>query len=83
MMAPQSSCHIPFAHYALIYIDSAGKLGCEESASITEQNMTLFSPDVRQTFLETLGEKIGLHQPLSGGMFLYPTSHVEFKLILP
>ncbi|KAJ5754675.1 hypothetical protein N7533_004218 [Penicillium manginii] len=51
------------------------KLGCEESPSITEQNMTLFSPDVRQTFLETLGEKIGLHQPLSGGMFFSNTCH--------
>lgn len=81
-MAPQSSCHIPFAHYALIYVDSAGKLGCEESASITEQNMTLFSPDVRQSFLETLGEKIGLHQPLAGGMFSWIPSRFEFKLIM-
>jgi hypothetical protein len=81
-MAPQSSCHIPFAHYALIYVDSTGKLGCEESPSITEQNMTLFSPDVRQTFLETLGEKIGLHQPLSGGMFFSNTCHFVCKLII-
>lgn len=66
MAAPQPSCHIPFAHYALIYVDSAGKLGCEESASIMDQNITLFTPDVRQTFLETLGEKIGFHQPLVG-----------------
>lgn len=66
MMSSQSPCHIPFAHYALIYVDSSGKLGCEESASIMEQNTTLFTPDVRQAFLETLGEKIGFPQPIAG-----------------
>lgn len=77
MAAPQPSCHIPFAHYALIYVDSAGKLGCEESASIMDQNLTLFTPDVRQTFLETLGEKIGFHQPLVGCMYHIPACFIS------
>lgn len=68
-MAPPS-CHIPFAHYALIYVDSTGKLGCQESPSIIEQNVTLFTPDVRQTFLELLGEKVGFQQPISARMFI-------------
>jgi hypothetical protein len=66
MMTPArpASFRMPYAHYALIYLDSEGKLKVDESASIKEQNSTIFTPEVRQNFLEILGERIGLHQPL-------------------
>lgn len=66
MMTPTrpASFRMPYAHYALIYLDNEGKLKVDESASIKEQNSTIFTPEVRQNFLEILGERIGLHQPL-------------------
>ena len=64
MMTPsRSSFRLPYAHYALIYLDSEGKLKVDESSSIQEQNSTIFTPEVRQNFLEILGERIGFHQP--------------------
>lgn len=65
MMAPSRSSHfrMPFAHYAMIYLDNEGKLKVDESASIQEQNSTIFTPEVRQNFLEILGERIGFHPP--------------------
>lgn len=66
MMTPSrpSPVRIPFAHYALIYLDNEGKLKVDESASIQEQNSTIFTSEVRQNFLEILGERIGYHQPI-------------------
>jgi hypothetical protein len=66
MMTPSrsSSFRMPFAHYALIYLDNEGKLKVDESASIQEQNSTIFTPEVRQNFLEILGERIGFQQPV-------------------
>ncbi|KAJ5176743.1 uncharacterized protein N7482_002620 [Penicillium canariense] len=65
MMTPsRSSFRLPYAHYALIYLDNDGKLKVDESASIQEQNSTVFTPEVRQNFLEILGERIGFHQPI-------------------
>jgi hypothetical protein len=55
---------MPYAHYALIYLDNEGKLKVEESASIQEQNSTIFTPEVRQNFLEILGERIGYQPPM-------------------
>jgi hypothetical protein len=55
---------MPYAHYALIYLDNEGKLKVDESASIQEQNSTIFTPEVRQNFLEILGERIGFQQPM-------------------
>lgn len=49
----------------MIYLDREGKLKVEESQSIQEQNTTLFTPEVRQNFLEKLGDGIGFHQPIS------------------
>jgi midasin (ATPase involved in ribosome maturation) len=59
-----SSSGMPFAHYALIYLDNEGKLKVDESASIQEQSSTIFTPEVRQNFLEILRECIGFQQPI-------------------
>ncbi|KAA8641845.1 uncharacterized protein ATNIH1004_010784 [Aspergillus tanneri] len=58
------SFNIPFAHYALIYLDNLGRLEVNESPSIREHNSTLFTPEVREKFLEVLGTKIGYHKPM-------------------
>lgn len=47
----------------MIYLDRDGKLKVEESSSIQEQNSTIFTSEVRQNFLEILGERIGYHAP--------------------
>lgn len=47
----------------MIYLDHDGKLKVDESSSIQEQNSTVFTPEVRQNFLEILGERIGYHAP--------------------
>lgn len=66
MMTPtrSPSFRMPYAHYALIYLDNEGKLKVDESASIQEQKSTIFTPEVRQNFLEILGERIGFQQPM-------------------
>lgn len=64
MTHSRSSFHLPCVHYALIYLDNEGKLKVDESASIQEQNTTLFTPEVRQNFLEILGERIGFQRPV-------------------
>lgn len=70
MMTPtRSSFRLPYAHYALIYLDNEGKLKVDESPSIQEQNSTVFTPEVRQNFLEILGERIGFHQPVARRMY--------------
>ena len=53
----------PYAHFSMIYVDHDGKVKVEESASIQEQNTTIFTPEVRQSFLEVLGERIGYQPP--------------------
>lgn len=64
----QPQLHLPYPHYALIYIDNTGKLNIQESLSIKEQQRTMFSPSVQERFLETLGPKIGYHKPLALSM---------------
>ncbi|KAL4940740.1 hypothetical protein BDV06DRAFT_16214 [Aspergillus oleicola] len=65
MGAPlRPSLNLPFAHYALIYYDNKGKIRVKESASIEEQNHSVFTPDVREKFLEIIGPKIGYQKPL-------------------
>ncbi|KAL4784624.1 hypothetical protein BJX76DRAFT_356857 [Aspergillus varians] len=65
MGAPlRPSINLPFAHYALIYYDNMGKIKVSESSSIQEQNRSVFTPDVREKFLEIIGPKIGYHKPL-------------------
>ncbi|KAL4890364.1 hypothetical protein BDV59DRAFT_97272 [Aspergillus ambiguus] len=72
---------LPFAHYALIYMDNMGKLKVSESPSIREQHDTLFTPDVREKFLEILGPKIGYHKPMlrrfSGAGSSYGYAHPD------
>ncbi|KAJ6110304.1 hypothetical protein N7486_002539 [Penicillium sp. IBT 16267x] len=61
MMTPsRSSIRLPYAHYAMIYLDSEGKIKVDESSSIQEKNSSLFTPEVRQNFLEILGESVSL-----------------------
>jgi len=64
MASSRSSFRLPYAHYALIYLDNEGNLKVDESASIKEQNSTVFTPEIRQNFLEILGERIGYQQPV-------------------
>jgi hypothetical protein len=61
-LSVRSSINIPYAHYAMIYLDNMGKLKVMESPSIQEQNETVFTPEVRERFLETLAAKVG-YQP--------------------
>ncbi|KAL2868222.1 uncharacterized protein BJX67DRAFT_380417 [Aspergillus lucknowensis] len=80
MSAPlHPSVNLPFAHYALIYLDNMGKLKVSESPSIQEQNRTVFTPEVREKFLEILGSKIGYHKPLlrraSAAPYAYNHTH--------
>lgn len=63
MTNSRSSFRPPYAHFAMIYLDRDGKLKVDESSSIQEQNSTVFTPEVRQNFLEILGERIGYHVP--------------------
>lgn len=63
MTHSRSSFRPPHTHYAMIYLDQDGKLKVDESSSIQEHNATVFSPEVRQNFLEILGERIGYHAP--------------------
>lgn len=56
--------NLPFAHYALIYYDNMGKIKVSESPSIQEQHCSVFTPDVREKFLEIIGPKIGYNKPL-------------------
>ncbi|CAI7617818.1 unnamed protein product [Penicillium discolor] len=63
MTNSRSSFRPPYAHFAMIYLDRDGKLSVDESSSIQEQNSTVFTPEVRQNFLEILGERIGYHAP--------------------
>ncbi|KAJ9481677.1 hypothetical protein VN97_g11790, partial [Penicillium thymicola] len=64
MTNSRSSFRPPYAHFAMIYLDCDRKLGIVESSSVRGQNSTLFTPEVRQNFLEILGERIGYHAPI-------------------
>lgn len=48
----------------MIYLDRDGMLGVIESSSIREQKSTVFTPEVRQNFLDILGKNIGYHTPV-------------------
>ncbi|KAJ5512581.1 hypothetical protein N7463_002133 [Penicillium fimorum] len=63
MSSSRPSFRPPYSHFAMIYLDRDGKLKVDESSSIQEQNSTVFTPEVRQNFLEILGERIGYHAP--------------------
>ncbi|KAF4218227.1 hypothetical protein CNMCM6805_000651 [Aspergillus fumigatiaffinis] len=59
-----SSINIPYAHYAMIYLDNMGNLKVMGSPSIKEQSETVFTPEVRESFLEILGAKVGYQPPM-------------------
>ncbi|KAF4221633.1 hypothetical protein CNMCM6457_001784 [Aspergillus fumigatiaffinis] len=63
-LSMRSSINIPYAHYAMIYLDNVGRLKVVESPSIQEQNETVFTPEVRERFLELLGAKIEYQLPM-------------------
>ncbi|KAH1912422.1 hypothetical protein KXW47_007989, partial [Aspergillus fumigatus] len=63
-LSVRSSINIPYAHYAMIYIDNMGRLKVIESPSIQEQNETVFTTEVCERFLEILGAKIGYQPPM-------------------
>ncbi|KAF3403911.1 Uncharacterized protein F1880_010277 [Penicillium rolfsii] len=63
---PEHSCiRVPFEHYVLIYVDDKRKLRVKESDSIREETSIVFTPEVRQNFLEILGDGID-HHPVTG-----------------
>ncbi|GFG18527.1 uncharacterized protein YDR124W, partial [Aspergillus lentulus] len=63
-LSMRSSINIPYAHYAMIYLDNVDRLKVTESPSVQEQNETVFTPEVRERFLEILGAKIGYQRPM-------------------
>jgi hypothetical protein len=67
-LSVRSSINIPYAHYAMIYLDHMGRLKVTESPSIQEQNGRVFTPEVRERFLEILGAKIGYQRPMVRSM---------------
>ncbi|GIJ92734.1 hypothetical protein Asppvi_002012 [Aspergillus pseudoviridinutans] len=60
----RSSINVPYAHYAMIYLDNMGRVKVIESPSIQKQNGTVFTTEVRERFLEILGAKIGYQRPM-------------------
>ncbi|PWY91440.1 hypothetical protein BO94DRAFT_544820 [Aspergillus sclerotioniger CBS 115572] len=64
MLPPsRTSVNLPYDHYALIYVDNMGKLRVAESPSIQNHHATIFTSEVRDSFLEILGAKIGYQKP--------------------
>ncbi|OOF92737.1 hypothetical protein ASPCADRAFT_152236 [Aspergillus carbonarius ITEM 5010] len=64
MLPPsRTSVNLPYDHYALIYLDNMGKLRVAESPSIQNHHATIFTSEVRDSFLEILGAKIGYQKP--------------------
>ncbi|KAJ5958584.1 uncharacterized protein N7479_005734 [Penicillium vulpinum] len=72
MTNSRASFRPPYAHFAMIYLDRDGKLRVDESSSIQEQKSTVFTAEVRQNFLEILGERIGYHAPVRQTMDTSP-----------
>lgn len=77
MPSMRPSFHLPFAHYAMVYLDNMGRLRTSESPSVQEQGETLFTPEVRENFLEILGGRIGYQRPMLRRMCT-PPSHYLF-----
>lgn len=46
--------NIPYSHYAILYMDSDGKLGVEVSPSIEGSEKAIFTQDVRGRFLRSV-----------------------------
>jgi hypothetical protein len=67
-LSMRSSINMPYAHYAMIYLDNMGNLKVMESPSIQDQSETVFTPEVRERFLEILGAKVGYQPPMVRSM---------------
>ncbi|GFF76820.1 hypothetical protein IFM62136_09415 [Aspergillus lentulus] len=74
-LSVHSSIDIPYAHYAMIYLDNMGRLNVTESPSIQEQNGTVFTLEVRERFLEILGAKTGHPRPMARSAGATPYSY--------
>lgn len=59
-----SSFRSLYAHFAMISLNSDGKLEVVESTPIRKQNSTVFTPEVHQNFIISLGECIGYYAPV-------------------
>ncbi|KAL1860153.1 hypothetical protein Plec18170_002102 [Paecilomyces lecythidis] len=57
LMSRQGHYQIPFAHYAMIFIDETGRLRVDESPSIKAKTRTFFTPDDRERFMDLVGSK--------------------------
>ncbi|CAG8236794.1 unnamed protein product [Penicillium olsonii] len=64
MSTSQPSPTFPYDHYAMVYIDNEGILQTIGSSSIQEEITSVFTPEVRQNFLEILGSRIGCPLPI-------------------
>ncbi|EDP47809.1 conserved hypothetical protein [Aspergillus fumigatus A1163] len=93
-LSVRSSINIPYAHYAMIYLDNMGRPKVMESPSIQEQNETVFTTEVRERFLEILGAKVGYQPPMvqrlsaaSAAPYSYdpqqPLGHLPYSQIKP
>jgi hypothetical protein len=63
-LSMHSSINMPYAHYAMIYLNNIGNLKVMESPSIQDQSETVFTPEVWERFLEILGAKVGYQLPM-------------------
>lgn len=57
-MSHQGHVQIPYAHYAMIFIDEMGRLRVDESPSIKAKTRTFFTPEDRERFMELVGTKV-------------------------
>jgi hypothetical protein len=55
--------HIPFAHYAVMYIDDMDELNVAVSPSIHQGSGAIFTQDVQQKFVEMARSEHGLQKP--------------------
>ncbi|RDH26985.1 kinesin [Aspergillus welwitschiae] len=51
--------NLPYAHYSLIFLNDNGEPQVVESSSIQDHHTTVFTPEVRDRFLEIIGVKTG------------------------
>lgn len=72
-MSRQGHYQIPFAHYAMIFIDETGRLRVDESPSIKAKTRTFFTPDDRERFMDLVGSKAraNYQRLLLGSMFSF------------
>lgn len=62
MEQPHTQFNLPFAHYAMIYIDDTGRLDVSVSPSIQGKSGSVFTRDLQQKFVQALEGEDG-YQP--------------------